>query len=105
MTSYYETHGADTEVDTLQILRAEHVQALVDNAALLARLHGASSERMPGRLDVVLILIQLPLFKSKNFCSPTCNPIVDRLVVLLGILDVFMDFLGVVRLARNVPGT
>ena len=33
-----------------------------------------------------------------------CNPVVDRLVVLSGILDVFVDFGGVVRLGWAVPG-
>lgn len=66
------THWANTEVDTLEVGRAVHAEALVDHTALLARLHCARAERVPGRLDVV------------------GNPVVDRLVVLLGVLDVIV---------------
>lgn len=34
-----------------------------------------------------------------------CNPVVDGLIVLLGVNDILVDLGGVVGLARNVPGT
>lgn len=80
------TYRADTEVDTLQVLYTVHVQAGVDNTTLLTGLHRTRAERVPRRLDVVR------------------NPVVDRLVVLLGVLEVLMDLARVVRLGGAVPG-
>jgi hypothetical protein len=82
-----EVVGADREVDALEILRAEDVEALVDNTALLAGFHRAGAERVPGGLDVV------------------GDPVVNRLVVLRSVGDVLVHLVGVVRLGGNVPGT
>lgn len=82
-----KTDRADGEVDTLQVLGAVHAEALVDNTTLLARLHRAGTERVPSGLDVV------------------GNPIVDRLVVLLGVLDVLVDLGWVVYVTWLVPRT
>ena len=82
----WKTYGADTEVDTLEVLSAVDTQALVDNTALLARLHRASTERVPGGLDVIR------------------DPVVDGLVVLLGVLYVLDHLLRVVRFRGAVPG-
>ena len=48
-----ETYRADTQVDALQVLSAKDAEALVDDTTLLARLHGASTERMPSCLNMV----------------------------------------------------
>lgn len=49
------TYRADTQVDTLQVLRAVDAETFVNDTALLTRFHGAGTERVPCRLDVVLI--------------------------------------------------
>ena len=49
--------------------------------------HAILTERVPCRLDVV------------------CNPVIDGLVILLRVHDIFVDLRGVVRLAGDVPGT
>lgn len=79
------THRADTQVDTLEVLSTVDVETLVDNTALLSGLHSTGAERMPSSLNVV------------------SDPIVDSLVVLLGVLDVLVDLVGVVWLRCAVP--
>ena len=81
------TYGADTQVNTLEVRSTVNIETLIDNTTLLSGLHGASTERVPGGLDVV------------------GNPVVDGLVVLLGVLDVLVDLAGIVGLAGSVPGT
>ena len=82
-----KTYGADTEVDTLEVLSAVDTQALVDNTALLARLHRASTERVPGGLDVI------------------SDPVVDRRIVLRRVLDVIVDLGRIVHITGLVPCT
>ena len=77
-----EVIRADREVDALEVLRAVDVEALVDDTALLARLHRARAERVPSRLDVVR------------------DPVVDRLVVLGRVLDVLVDLGSIVFFTR-----
>jgi membrane-bound ClpP family serine protease len=82
-----EAYGADTQVDTLEVLSTVDVQTSVDNTTLLSRLHRASTERVPSCLNVI------------------GDPVVDGLVVLLGVLDVFVDLVSIVGLRWTVPGT
>lgn len=81
------TYWADTQVNTLEVLRAIDVETLVDDTTLLTRLHSACSQGMPCSLDVV------------------SNPIVNRLVILLSVLDIFVDLAGVERFTGCMPTT
>lgn len=82
-----KTHRADTQVDTLEVLGTVDVETLVDDTALLSRLHGASAEGVPGGLDMV------------------GDPVVDGLVVLFGVLDGVVHLVGIVGLRGTVPCT
>lgn len=85
ITIWKKTYGADTEIDNLEVCRAEDVETLVDDTTLLSGLHGAGTERVPCGLNVV------------------SDPVVDGLVVLFGVLKVFVNLGGVIGIARHVP--
>ena len=82
-----DTYGTDTKVDTLEVLGTVDVEARIENTTLLARLHGAGTERVPSGLDVV------------------SDPVIDGLVVLFGVLDVVVDLASIVHIAGLVPRT
>jgi hypothetical protein len=76
---------ANTQIDALEVLSAVDVKTLVDDATLMARLHGASSQTVPSGFDVVR------------------NPVVDSFIIICGILDIVVnaDFVGSI-IAINV---
>jgi len=80
-----EIVGADTQVNDLEILSAENVETPINDASFFPWLHGARSQAVPGGLDMV------------------GDPVVDGLVVFLGILDILVNLAGVVGIAWLVP--
>jgi len=80
-----EIVGADTQVNDLEVLSAENVETPINDTSFFPRLHGARSQAVPGGLDMV------------------GDPVVDGLVVFLGILDILVNLAGVVGIAWLVP--
>jgi len=76
---------ADTQIDTLQIFGAEDVETAVNNTAFFPWFHSASAKTVPGSFDMV------------------CNPVINGLIVFLAILDVLVNFFGVINFTRFMP--
>ena len=51
------THGADTQVNTLEILSTVDVETLVNDTTLLTRLHRTRSQTVPGGLNVIYDIV------------------------------------------------
>ena len=103
----YFSYGADRQVGDLEILCAMYVETSVDDTTLLPRLHGC--DRAEVRLVTLKVDQKIKLAASTQ-AVPGClhmisDPIIDGLVVFLGILDILMDLRRIVRLAWFVPGT
>ena len=65
-----------------------------------------STQTVPGGLDVVLQCIEVSLrAKHINNDEHTGDPVVDGHIVLFGVFDIIVDFVGVIRFPGFVPCT